>query len=192
MDKQAVDRFCELLNEQSSGDSSAIERLRRLNVSLTRGHCLCSLYQEWVAAFSYSPGRVDALAPIRSLAEKIRSFARDDTLRMYEQPEWKRLTELRGPANSARIYGCSDCGCEFTTISTSGFVDLAALVCPDCGDVYFKSYHDETKTPACPCGSHYSSTSPLACSGCQSKDVHLLRELSLYHYFDEHHYTIAD
>ena len=189
MDKQAITTFTELLDRQASGDAAVIDDLRQLSFSLDHGYCLYNLYLQWSGAFSYLPGRTESLTPILELARKLQSFSRDDTLKMYEQPEWKQIVDLRGPVEVVQIYRCDNCRADYPAMGTSGFLDIAGLVCPKCGDVYFKSYYHESATPKCACGGSYPSPEHHGCPSCGNSGGKVVKEISPFQYFGDHKYT---
>jgi hypothetical protein len=82
---------------KAADDLTAIGSLRSLSPTTRDGYCLYNLWQQWSQAFSYDPGRVDALQPILTLARATSGFGDDDTLCMYELPEWANLVSMRGP-----------------------------------------------------------------------------------------------
>ena len=189
MDKALLGQLVGLLARQSSGDATAIDRLRALDVRLDRGGCIFNLYQQWTGAFSYSPGRSEALPAILGLARELESFPSDDTLAMYELPQWSELVELRGPVEVVQVFRCPDCRRQYVSMGTSGFYDANGLVCPDCGNVYFKSYYDESPTPPCSCGGSFPARESYGCPSCGNPNGGVLKEISPFQYFDNHQYT---
>lgn len=163
--------------------------MHALSLSTADGYCLFNLYEQWCAAFSYAPGRQDALPSILSAVRKLLSFRSDDTLMMYKLPEWERLVAMRGPAECVMRKRCAACACEHTEIGTSGFYDANALVCRSCGNVHFKSYYDASSTPACTCGSEFPETTAYGCPRCKSTKAVTVAESSPFEYFEAHAFT---
>jgi hypothetical protein len=183
--RDKLQNFATLVERQRANDGSARSQLNALQVALEDSYCLFNLFQEWQGAFSFSPGRVEALKPIVSLARKLAVFAEDDTLAMYRTPEWAQLVNLRGPCEAVLEKVCRTCRRSFVAIGTSGFYDALPLICRRCGDVYFKSFYDEEPTPTCRCGGEYAS----GCPHCRSSEATISSQISPYEYFAHHRYT---
>lgn len=56
--------FAQLVARQANGDLAVQTEISSLPVSLEDGYCLWNLYQEWNGAFSFLPGRQQAIDPI--------------------------------------------------------------------------------------------------------------------------------
>jgi len=69
MDSPKLSLFIELLEAQTSGDESAIDRLREMAVPIDTGTCVFNLYQQWHGVFRFPGGRIEALQPLLSLAK---------------------------------------------------------------------------------------------------------------------------
>ena len=187
----AIKEFANLLDRQTSGDTSSIEAIRALAFSQSDGCCLYHLYAEWCGAFSYSPGRKDALELILALAMKLPRWKSDNPAYMYKQPEWSQLLVLRGPVEFIDMYRCDDCGRSHAIMVISPFLGLVGLVCPTCCDVHFRSGYDESPLPMCHCGSSYAEPFSTECAICRNGLVKV-GTVSPYEYFETNSYTIAD
>lgn len=183
--KKKLAAFIELLGEQAAGDRTAAKRLAALSPSLEDGYCLFNLHEQWASAFSYRPGRLEALPLIQSLAKKLARYKSDDTLKLFKEKEWEGLARLRGPVESVLLLACASCGAEFVSMGTSGFYDAVGLVCRGCGNVYFKSTYDDGPTPLCACGKKYKA----GCGKCGKKKGKIKSERSPFAYFADHSYT---
>lgn len=188
MNPAKISAVADYMRRQAAGDAAAIAAVRALEVTPEDGYCLYNLVGEWKSAFSYLPGRREALPPILSLANRLTTFESDDTLDLYQSPEWAELVRLRGPAESVLTCSCAQCGTQFVTIGTSGFLDVTSLVCTACGNVYFKSVYDDSAVPACRCGGTYVG----GCPGCGASGYSpATSEISPYEYFASHEYVRA-
>ena len=188
MNAAKIAAFADYVRRQAAGDETAEAAIRALAVTTEDGYCLFNLVGEWKSAFSYVPGRREALAPILALADRLTTFDSDEPLELYRSPEWGRLVELRGPSESVLTHSCTQCGTQFVGIGTSGFLDMASLVCPGCGNVYFKSTYDDSAVPACSCGGTYVR----GCPGCGASGYSpTTSEISPYEYFASHEYVRA-
>ena len=166
MNQHKIERFDTLLAKQAEGSSGAIDAIRGLEIQFEDGCCLFNVYLEWRGAYSFSPGRQEALDPIRRLSSLVANSRNDDTLKLYETPDWKALVALRGPFECAIRYTCRDCHTEYIGFGQSGFDDRYPAICSSCGNVWMQSGYDETPLPNCPCGGSYRV------SGCPSGAVH--------------------
>lgn len=187
MDSPKLDLFVELLRQQSSGDSTTIDRLRQLQPRLEDGYCLFNLYEQWSQAFAYNPGRLGALPSILRLAEHIKRQKDDNTLSLYRTLEWSALVALRGPVETVLLYSCSDCGREYPKMGTSGFLDEIDWLCPKCGAVYFRSVYDKSAPPLCQCGGSFRAPSS-SCPYCGSSRSQSSWNISPYEYFEHHRF----
>jgi hypothetical protein len=185
MDNLKLSQFVDLLEAQAAGDESAIDRIRELDPSVNDGICAYNLYQQWTSAFSFPGGRIDALQPILSLARSVQAGS-DNAVAMFMRPEWAQLVALRGPVEGVWFRKCSKCGHTFPKMASSGFYDAGGLVCPGCGNVYFKCVYDETPTPPCACGSTYPEPGEPGCPKCGSMDLTDAGTQSGYEYFKSH------
>lgn len=186
MNKKKTSQFVALLERQSSGDQSARDDMHGLGISLDDGYCLFNLHQQWDGAFSFNPGRAEALPFILSLGQKIIQYEKDDTLCLFNEPEWKSLLALSGPVETVMIKQCSNCAREYPCMGTSGFYDANGIVCPQCGDVYFKSYYETDENPCPSCGKALPSAEHWGCPQCQSEESSTVAEISPYEYFSNH------
>ncbi len=71
-------------------------------------------------------------------------------------------------------------------MGTSGFYDANGLVCPECGDVYFKSYYQDDQTPCPNCEDELPGAEHWACPHCHGKESSTVAEISPYEYFNSH------
>jgi hypothetical protein len=188
MNLQKLRKLVECLRLQDAENPSAIEETLRLNISLEDGYCLFNLYEQWLGAFSFLPGRKEAVLPLLSLAEKLTKFSSDDTLAMYSLSEWQQLVLLRGPVETVLFEKCTNCSHSYVSMGTSGFYDANGLVCDSCGNVYFKSYYDETPPPRCACGREFPSVTTYGCRQCGEKKSLSQGGVSPYEYFSKHTY----
>ena len=188
MNIQKIKQFYELLERQMAGEASAVESLHILQPTLDDSYCLYNLYEQWSQAFSYEPGRSEALAPILRLAGKLNNYDTDDTLRLFRESEWSELVQLRGPVEGVAVYECVSCHREYARMGTSGFYDAHALVCPQCGSVRFRSLYAEGPIPSCACGAHYPRLKVHGCPFCYSTQARVKSQLSPYQYFETHIY----
>lgn len=179
-------QFVETLRHQAGGIPTAIEDIQKMTVSLEDGYCLFNLYEQWCGAFSFIPGRVEAVPLILALAEKLLRFPSDDTLALYALPEWKELVQLRGPVESVLLKRCVSCSHFYVCMGTSGFYDANGLVCGSCGNVYFKSYYDSSETPQCSCGEQFKESTACNCPRCGEKENRSEGGMSPFEYFFAH------
>lgn len=187
MNQLRILRFIELLERQAAGDEEALRKLRALEVSPDDGFCFWHLHQEWLSAFSFAPGRQEALLPIQRLAGRLRTYKDDDTDKLFRSHDWKALLKLRGPVESVQFRRCGTCEREHPVMSTSGLYDACGLVCGDCGNVYFRAYQDASKPPKCACGSRFPAEPEPGCPDCgQALSDDLIAEISPYQYFAGH------
>ena len=180
MNHEKTNRFLNLLELQDSGDESVRDEIRLLGVTQNDGQCLFNLHGEWLGAFSFSPGRLDALKPLLALTRWLVDKKRDYVNQKYDRTEWAELVAMRGPVETVIIRKCNKCNIESVSMGTSGFYDANALLCADCGNVYFKSYYDDSEMPACTCGGRYTQPRPEC-----TMDGHVISrtEISPYEYF---------
>lgn len=188
MDHKLTHRFAELLEQQSNSDPEAVWKLHKLQVAQTHGQCLFDLYGEWRSAFSYSPGRIEALEPLLALARWLLKGNGVYVNRVAEREEWAQLVNLRGPVEMVLSRKCKNCRTEIVSMGTSGFYDADGLVCGDCGNVFFKSYYHAAEPPSCPCGGIYKHTWPCPVCG-HDEYVQNGPDVSPYEYFATHFFT---
>ncbi len=187
MNREKLRQFASLLEQQRTGDAEAVALLRDLKPELSEGCCLFNLYEQWTQAFSYEPGRQEALSPITGLAKKLIGQSADDTMFLFAQPEWAALVELRGPAEVIHIYECVRCRTRSFTPCTSGFYDGAGLVCSKCGNVYFRSLRAaDDGAVKCECGGCFQKPSSEACASCGEKKMQFVSSVSPFEYFATH------
>lgn len=187
MNKKMIQQFVSMLEQQASGDPSVIDRIRQLAPSIERGdgYCLFNLFQQWESAFPFAPGQVKTLAPILRLARSLQANSQDDTLKLFNTPEWKELVEMRGPFECAIEYGCKDCGNDFIGFGQSGFDDRYPSICRECGDVWLQSGYDNAPLPRCHCGGELLNN---GCPKCRSTRFSTRRYFSSYEYFTNHNW----
>lgn len=189
MNQLRISRFAELLRRQAGGDEDSIRKLRALEVSPDDGLCFWHLHQEWLSAFSYIPGRQEALPLLIALAGKLMGYRQDDSQRFFRSRDWQALTRLRGPVESVLLRRCSACDHEHPVMATSGLYDACGLVCADCGNVYFRAYEDDSPPPKCACGSRFPAEPEPGCPACgQPLTDDLIAEMSPYQYFAGHRF----
>ena len=136
-----------------------------------------------MGAFSFSPGRLDALGPLLALTRWLHDKKRDYVNQKYDLTEWAELVAMRGPVETVMIRKCNECDLESVSMGTNGFYDANSLICSECGNVYFKSYLDESELPRCSCGGQYTQTQ----SGCTIEGHRSsCTEVSPYEYFANH------
>lgn len=185
INRQKLDQLSRLTAAQLAGDSAARQTLQRLEPKLEESYCLWNLYAEWYDAFSYEPGRLEALPLIASLAAKIARFGEDDTMAMFETDEWGDLVEMRGPCEGIAPVRCDGCGHEYPLFWMNEFMDAEGWVCRKCGNVYFKSTYDDQAPPLCPCGGRYVN----GCPECEEEKYTILKgRRSRYEYFATHQF----
>ncbi len=187
MNKKLIKKFASLVEGQANKDPAAMRQLKSLDVQLSDGYCLFNLYGEWKGAFSFLPGRPEALQHIRSLSKVVSQMVEDDTGALYYSKEWKELVKLRGPVETVMFNKCSNCQATTPIMGTSGFYDASGLMCVECGNVYFKSYYDQTVLPKCACGGEFQQAWP--CPRCSGKEYKTIKEISPYEYFAKHEFT---
>ena len=148
------------------------------------GLCLYNLYNEFVTAFSFEPGCVDVLPLMLKLARKASLYDHDDALRLFAEPEWQQLVQMRGPVEGMALNTCTNCHKEYPTFYISGFIDEFAAICGKCGNVLFESTYYERPLPECECGGLYRRQQDW-CPGCGSARSRQVRKSS-YDYFAVH------
>ena len=189
MNEELHRRFVALLELQLTGDASVIQDVKDLDVSLKDGCCLSTVYGQWCGAFSYSPGRLEALEPILRLAHMLPRWKSDNPAYLFKQPEWAKLIELRGPAESVEIRRCENCDRAQPVMRISPFLAMVGLACPACGRVHFRSEYDHSPAPTCVCGETCGEPFPGECLHCGGPG-NRHRIMSPYEYFDQHNYTM--
>lgn len=187
MDSELTTRFIQFIERQLMGDNDAIDELHALEITQSQGQCLFDLYGEWRGAFSYSPGRCEVLSPLLSLAKWLQETRRDPIDQKNRRPEWAQLVALRGPVDAVLYRSCTGCKYLVASMGTSGFYDALGLICSECGNVYFKSFFDESETPLCSCGAMFVKTWP--CSKCGDERYEEVCTMSPYEYFAQHSYS---
>lgn len=174
--------FAAIVKKQVEGDPSTANFISKLKPELADGYCLYNLYEQWQGAFSYIPGRLEALTPICDLAAKISAYQEDNTLRMFNEPEWGRLVKLRGPFDCVIFCTCKNCSQVYPSFGQSGFDDRSATVCNLCGNVWLQFFYDTATRPTCSCGGHFVQ----GCPKCHSSQAVEKRSISPYEYFSNH------
>jgi hypothetical protein len=193
-----LDKTEELLIAQRNGEVQATTEVRNILRSLWESYedetlcdpelsndqcyALLTLLKEWSAMFSFVPGRIEGLDSIIRLVAWIKGDPSSDSSGLYVRPEWKQIVELRGPVTTVLRVACNTCGSEYVSMGMSGFLDANAFICSDCGNVYFKSYYDESPLPSCGCGGQYV----LGCPKCKNTERKIVSESSPYEYFAKH------
>jgi hypothetical protein len=183
--------FVQLLERQQAGDAAAVGALRQLKPEPEHDFWLRLLWNEWSGAFSYEPGRAEALAPLCGLARKLLACRVDKEFEPYAQPEWSVLIELKGPADCILVRACDRCGRTLVGAGMSGFLDEVAWICRGCGDFCFKAIYNDAPPPACQCGASFVAPS-LGCPDCGHAKSRDLGSMSPYEYFGTHRYTTPD
>ena len=183
--QEKLQAFAALTRRQALGEPLARQQLAALKVDLEDGYRLFNLYNEWRAAFGYEPGRLEALPIIAALAERALAIPDDESLPMYQSPEWAELLRMRSPCNAMAVVACKQCSRSYPIFYTSGFYDAQALLCRRCGDVYYKGNYDDSPTPLCSCGGEYVRN----CPDCDSSANTWVAALSPYKYFAEHRFV---
>jgi hypothetical protein len=183
MNRSKIHQFAELTKRQLNGDPAARDVLSGMKPILADGYCLFNAYEQWQGAFSFIPGREEALPVIASLAEKVARYSADDTSQMFAEPEWKEIVALRGPFDCAINFVCGECGYRYVGFGQSGFDDRVAAVCDACGDVWLQSTYDDEAFPTCECGGSFR---PSGCPRCRSVQPHSESCFSSYEYFKNH------
>lgn len=183
MNTEKLQSFADLVERQMSGETAVIDKISELNPSLEDGYCLYNAYEQWKGAFSFYPGAVQALPSISSLAKKIKSYEKDDTLRMYSEPEWKEIVHYRGPFECAIRNTCQGCKKEYISFGQSGFDDRYPSICNSCGNVWMQSGYDEEPLPQCECGGQYWLP---RCTHCDCDTIEDKEYFSSYEYFVNH------
>lgn len=178
----------EALARLAEGDDSAIDAINAAYPGAEDSTCVELLHAEFRGAFSFPGGRREAVPPLLSLAKALGGFRTDDALAMYRLPAWQQLVALRGPVETVLLKRCQSCRHAYVAMGTSGFYDANGLVCGACGDVFFKSYYDDSDTPPCPCGAAYPDRLAWGCPCCGSEQASPAGEISPYEYFATHHY----
>lgn len=181
MNSTALGQFIALLEDLAQRPGGAAGGRARLELGPEQGACLWILYQEFEAAFSYQPGRTEALPLILGLARKLAGYADDAPLRMYQEPEWSPLITMRGPVENVSVQVCRGCQKARVTFGTSPFLDESSAVCDACGAAFFQSDHDERPLPPCDCGGVYKPQS-ARCLSCGERAASV-EHPSPYQYF---------
>jgi hypothetical protein len=177
-------RFADLIDAVADGSINAEQALRQFRPELEDGYCVYNLHGEFEAAFANQPARAEALPLIQSLARKIVGYEEDDTLLLFNEPEWKDLVALRGPVEGVEMFRCDNCARTAPQFLMSGFLDLRASTCHDCGEVMFHSTYDDQPLPACRCGGTFTAFS-ASCGGC-GRPLRRIEQVSGYQYFASH------
>jgi len=190
MTSQRIGLFRDQLERQLAGDPCAAGNVRSLDIGPEDGLCFL-LWNEWKSAFSYEPGRTEALAPILGLARKIEDQSGTDAIWLYTQPEWSALQVLSSPAECVGFRDCRRCGRTHTRMGLNAFLDQTDWVCARCGGVCFMSVHDDSLPPPCSCGGSYTAPS-VGCPFCGKKIAGPTRYISSFEYFAKHAYIRLD
>jgi hypothetical protein len=183
--------FVDLLQRQVGGESSADRLLRAFNPDPKADFWLHFLWTEWSDAFSYAPGRLEALSPLLGLARKLADVPKDADFDPYKQPEWIAIVDLRGPAECMLFRACDRCGQTYVRAGMSGFLDEIDWVCLSCGDVCFKSIYVDVAPPPCKCGTAFTAPS-VGCPHCGSDRSSHVASMSPFEYFASHQYSLPD
>lgn len=183
-------RFLELIEAVADGTITADDALERLQPVLEDGYCVYNLHAEFKAAFAYQPRRTAALPLIRSLARKIIGYPEDDTMLLFNEPEWAELVAMRGPVDGVELLHCDSCARTEAQFFVSGFLDIRPLTCTQCGDVLFQSTYADQPVPACGCGGRYS-VGRASCARCGNA-LRRAGQVSGYQYFATHNFTRQD
>lgn len=188
--RQTVKRleFVRLLERQTLHEREAKTRLERLVPSADQDFWLHLIWREWMDAFSYLPGRAEALAPLLDLARRAASGIPDSDLDLYAQPAWRALRDLTGPAECVQTYFCNACSRTHPRAGMSGFLDDIDWSCLGCGNMFFKDGRDEEPPPPCRCGGQFTAPSN-GCPWCGQPGCIATHTVSAYEYFETHEYT---
>jgi rubrerythrin len=196
INKEKLRRLIMLIERLASGDRSAIPEIRSFAVSTDDdGWCLYHLNNELKSAFSYDPGRTEAIKPLLNLAKKVSEYKSDkDIIKMIYEPEFDHLIQLRGPweVEFLQVYHCPKCGKQRISMGLSGMSHMAPLECPNCGNVYFQFIGDTHIHPTCHCGAQFSFSNARTCDNCGTvMDKNAWKPVSLYEYFQDHKFFLA-
>jgi hypothetical protein len=150
----------------------------------TTDYRIMNIMNEWKDMFSYSPGLTLGIDYLIALLTKVKDYPKIDIMDIYKSEEWKELINLRGPVETVIEKQCKKCNGIFYVMGISGFLDGSDLVCNKCGNVYFKSFYDESDLPSCNCGGEYKDECPY----CQHRSANTVGYRSPYWYFSNHSY----
>ena len=189
MDHKLTARFLELLECQRNGNLEARDAIRELPVEFESGECLWRMHCEWRGAFSYDPGRIEILPLLIALTRWLQRKKRDNTLQFAANPEWRKVGQLTGPAETVGFYQCVRCGFEFPSMGTSGHYNALGLPCMRCGDIFWCDMRGNPTIPLCSCGGKFLVTSPCAMCGCEKYSE--VGRMSPYEYFATHQFTMG-
>lgn len=102
-----------------------VQNRRSINVELKAGnYAYYNIAEQWNAMLA-DPETADwSESLILSLLTKVDSATdKDDTLSLFDTPEWKSIIDRRGPAEAAWQSKCTECGLINIGFGTSGFLD---------------------------------------------------------------------
>jgi hypothetical protein len=197
-DPLTYEHVLQLLEHQADGDAESRHELSRLSAEIleerSRGTegpgVLGVILQEWEGMFSFDPGRIEGLDPLRELVRFASASADIDVLDVYRHPAWGRLVELRGPVESVLLCECDRCRTTYPQMGISGFLDVRAFLCPGCGSVEFQSSFADSAGSACGCG----QTRIPGCPNCgaSSNAAVVVDEINPYEYFATHSFIRTD
>ncbi len=184
------------MERMAAGERSAIPEMLSFEVSHDAdGWCLFMIYNELKSAFNYEPGSMAALNLLLSITRKLQGYRTDNQGKLIAEPEWERLTHLRGPwgVEFLQVYHCPNCGRQEVHMGLSGMSYMSPLECPNCGNVYFQVIADEKVHPPCPCGGQFSLPSGQSkCYSCGTPyEKNAWKRVSLYQYFQDHKFFLA-
>lgn len=196
VDEDYISGLKKLLELQKTGELNDLNNVKEFTAKYLVGENLdrnapntdyriLNIMNEWKSMYSFSPGLTKGVDLIIDLLNRIIEKPDMDILEFYKLEEWKRVVNLRGPVETIIEKQCEECSSIFYTMGVSGFLDGVGLVCDKCGDVFFKSFYDDTKTPDCSCGGHYKDGCPL----CGHNSAVTVGYKSPYWYFENHRYT---
>ena len=143
---------------------------------------IMNIMNEWKSMFSYSPGFNNGIDIIIELVDEVLTNSEIEILQIYQTDAWKTLVELRAPVETVIEKQCKKCNGIFYVMGVSGFLDGVGLVCNRCGNVFFKSFYDDTEIPNCDCGGQFTGECPY----CKHRSAMTIGEKSPYWYFDNH------
>jgi hypothetical protein len=177
-------RFVALIDAIDAGATPVADALAQFQPSLEDGYCVFNLHGEFAAAFGHQPQCAAALPLIHSLARKIVDYPEDDTMLLFNEPEWAQLVALRAPVEGVEVFHCDSCNRTVPQFMTSGFLDLRASTCNKCGDVLFHSTFEDEPLPRCECGGAFVNIEG-PCPECGNQ-LRRVAQVSGYQYFATH------
>jgi hypothetical protein len=154
------------------------------DLSQEQSWALAQIMDEWHAMFAYSSGYLDGIPALLALLEMVERRPKIDVLDLFRSAPWKQLVRMRGPVEGIAKMRCKACNTEYVVIFTNGHMDMAGLVCSQCGNVWFHDVYGKKEIPSCECGGVYHS----GCPKCGSFEREEIQIVSPYEYFRSHSY----